>query len=325
MRVGTRTVLWGDHQFAIHPWFVAAGWWQLYGLPWDPRLWLAFWVHDLGYLGKPDLDGPEGERHPELGARIMGRLFGRWWYDLTLLHSRFYCLRLGRPISRLCLADKQAIVLLATWLYLRLAYLSGELAEYLEACVDGKYADHIAVAAGASPAAWHREVQAYLRAWITAHRDQAEVGWARRDQGPCLPKIDALDMTRGAGLAEAPCAHGLETAPCTVLDPFAGSGTTLAVARRLGRRGVSVEIQAAYLPLIRRRVSTATLPLLEQADGHGSPTPASAAEETLQLFGEPHPVHDNTSANRPIPEEGPRPGGRAPARQAGAPTSGMPE
>lgn len=59
------------------------------------------------------------------------------------------------------------------------------------------------------------------------------------------------------------CAHHGEPLPCTVLDPFAGSGTTLAVARRMGRRGVGIELQPSYLPLIQRRVSEAALPLLE--------------------------------------------------------------
>ena len=75
MRVGTKSVLFGAHQFLIHPWFVAAAWWRLYGFPWDPRLWVAFFVHDLGYLGKPNMDGPEGERHVEFGARVMH------WFD----------------------------------------------------------------------------------------------------------------------------------------------------------------------------------------------------------------------------------------------------
>lgn len=39
----------------------------------------------------------------------------------------------------------------------------------------------------------------------------------------------------------------------TVLDPFAGSGTTLAVANRLGRHAIGIELNAEYLPLIERR------------------------------------------------------------------------
>lgn len=80
--VGTRSVLYGAHCWFLHPWFVAWAWWKLYGFPWDPRLWVAFFVHDLGYVGKPNMDGPEGEEHPRLGARIMAALFdGVAWKD----------------------------------------------------------------------------------------------------------------------------------------------------------------------------------------------------------------------------------------------------
>jgi hypothetical protein len=55
MKVGTKSVLFGAHCFLIHPFFVAAAWIKLYGFPWDPRLWIAFFVHDLGYFGKPNI------------------------------------------------------------------------------------------------------------------------------------------------------------------------------------------------------------------------------------------------------------------------------
>ena len=69
-------MLYGAHAFWLHPWFVARAWWKLFGFPCDPRLWVAFFVHDLGYWGCPNMDGDEGERHPEWGAQ---RMF--CWFD----------------------------------------------------------------------------------------------------------------------------------------------------------------------------------------------------------------------------------------------------
>ena len=43
--------------------------------------------------------------------------------------------------------------------------------------------------------------------------------------------------------------------PCTVLDPFAGSGTTPAVAKRLGRMSIGIELNPTYCAVIEQRVS----------------------------------------------------------------------
>ena len=56
-----------------------------------------------------------------------------------------------------------------------------------------------------------------------------------------------------------------------VLDPFAGSGTTGAVAQRLGRRWIMVERDATYCDVISARVAS-TVPV--------EPTPMQAAAET---------------------------------------------
>jgi DNA modification methylase len=55
------------------------------------------------------------------------------------------------------------------------------------------------------------------------------------------------------------CSCGQQRVPATVLDPFAGSGTTLAVARRLGRRGIGIELNASYVDLARDRVRAVRL------------------------------------------------------------------
>ena len=46
-----------------------------------------------------------------------------------------------------------------------------------------------------------------------------------------------------------------EPEPCTVLDPFSGSGTTLAVARVLGRKSIGVELSQEYCEIaVRARI-----------------------------------------------------------------------
>ena len=105
MTIGTRSVLYGAHCAVLHPWFLAVAWYKLYGFPWDVRLWASFCLHDIGYISKPNMDGCEGETHVELGAKIMGLLFGESWAAFTAAHSRYWAKRNGRQFSRLCVAD----------------------------------------------------------------------------------------------------------------------------------------------------------------------------------------------------------------------------
>lgn len=64
-------------------------------------------------------------------------------------------------------------------------------------------------------------------------------------------------VTRTTGwVPTCKCDAGLK--PCVVLDPFAGSGTTLAVAYRLGRNAVGIELNEKYADMARRRVSEQT-------------------------------------------------------------------
>lgn len=207
MTVGTKSVLFGAHCFFLHPWFVALAWWRLYGFPWDPRLWVAFFVHDLGYFGKPNMDGPEGEAHPLLGARIMSALFdpprmtgnfshviarpplvpretliGKWG-QFALLHSRYFAKTLGQQPSRLCIADKLAIALTPGWIYLPMVRATGEIREYMA------HAKHRIVGnenvseaekqrlISGSQRDWYAGVQSYCRRWAYEHRDGKVDTW----------------------------------------------------------------------------------------------------------------------------------------------------
>jgi hypothetical protein len=171
MTTGTKSILIGAHCFFLHPLFVLAAYWKLYGFTLDPRIIMACIVHDLGYIGKKQMDDDEGETHPLLGAKIMGYLFDNrdWlgaptdnpsriskiigpilyfffgsvastgsytWYDFSLLHSRHYSKRLNKSFSRLCVADKYAICLTPVWLYDPLVNLTGEVKQYMQTAKD---------------------------------------------------------------------------------------------------------------------------------------------------------------------------------------------
>ncbi|MBN1321140.1 MAG: hypothetical protein JXA87_09905 [Thermoleophilia bacterium] len=56
---------------------------------------------------------------------------------------------------------------------------------------------------------------------------------------------------------QSTCPCGTDSIPATVLDPFAGSGTTLYVADKLGRSSVGFELNEAYRPLIEARLQQA--------------------------------------------------------------------
>jgi DNA modification methylase len=52
----------------------------------------------------------------------------------------------------------------------------------------------------------------------------------------------------------------------TVLDPFAGTGTTTLAASRLGRHSISVEVDAEYFKLLQRRIAASTTDFFSTAD-----------------------------------------------------------
>ena len=86
-------------------------------------------------------------------------------------------------------------------------------------------------------------------------RDEDKLSDARGHGGWTGNNLLAVRETLGW---EPACSCGESaTVPCTVLDPFAGSGTTLAVAKRLGRASVGIEMNPMYVSLIQQRVAEA--------------------------------------------------------------------
>jgi DNA modification methylase len=56
------------------------------------------------------------------------------------------------------------------------------------------------------------------------------------------------------------CADAGDPIPCTILDPFCGSGTVSLVARKHGRHSWGIDLSAAYLELARERLGQLALP-----------------------------------------------------------------
>ena len=203
MRTGTKSLLFGVHCFLLHPWFVAMAWRRLYGFPWDPRLWVAFIVHDWGYWGCRNMDDEEGEKHVELGAAIMGWLFDRhmgWsdllfqypsmsnkWHDFCLYHSRFYAKQAGKPFSRLCVADKLSFAMTPRWLYLPMANWSGEIHEYMKLAEQRTAAGEPRYASMAlnisTQQRWFEGVKTYMIRWCARHKNGANDTWTPNMKG----------------------------------------------------------------------------------------------------------------------------------------------
>lgn len=76
----------------------------------------------------------------------------------------------------------------------------------------------------------------------------------------CPTKTDSTGWaptTRATDKWQPTCSCGTEEAiPCTVLDPFAGAGTTLWVAEQLGINSIGIELNPEYCEIIRRRMGS---------------------------------------------------------------------
>lgn len=134
---------------------------------------------------------------------------------------------------------------------------------YIERLLDNKYESCLVfIKGGPDDYKCHkpRVPQKYAEADPRAHK--------KNPQGRCLGNILRIPAYRPpnvkemgyhvAAYPEELVAFFLRTysdESDTILDPFVGSGTTLKVARIMGRRGIGFELNPEYLPLIERRIS----------------------------------------------------------------------
>lgn len=145
MRTGTKSLLYGGHCIPIHATMIAIGWRIHHGRwPDEWQVWAAFLLHDIGYWGSPEMDGPIGKLHPQRGARAVGRLAAlrsaptrkqidyQYWYAFTACHSRSYAQHLGGESSDLAVPDKIATALMPIPLLALCYWLTGEWREYAD-------------------------------------------------------------------------------------------------------------------------------------------------------------------------------------------------
>jgi hypothetical protein len=114
----------------VHPVLVVLAWRRVHRRWPDAAGLLAILLHDVGYWGCPNMDGPEGRNHPQWGAKIAG-LFSKRAAALIRGHSSRYAAARGEPVSDLFLPDKVCVLFESRWFYLLRARLTGELREYL--------------------------------------------------------------------------------------------------------------------------------------------------------------------------------------------------
>ena len=118
-------------------------------------------------------------------------------------------------------------------------------------------------------APWERMVER------TGHINKREPAHAPYSEPTKTDSTGWAPRTRTTNQWNPICACGGDPVPCIVLDPFAGSGTTVAVAESLGRRGIGIELKAEYLALSQRRMAEVTmgLPLLPSSGPARGPAP----------------------------------------------------
>lgn len=108
-------------------------------------------------------------------------------------------------------------------------------------------------------APWRRNTRPGTR--ISSGGSSRKHAQVREHQGANGVLTTGVYSTRETIGWTAGCECCADSVPCTVLDPFAGSGTTGLAANRLGRRAVLIEKSSQYCQIIRQRTRETGLAL----------------------------------------------------------------
>ena len=93
------------------------------------------------------------------------------------------------------------------------------------------------------------------------HREVGrDAGLSERTDDPLISATGKTGEPRTVGWKPGCSCPPAEPVPCVVLDPFMGSGTTIAAARQLGRHGVGIELNPTYADMARVRIGKAEKP-----------------------------------------------------------------
>ncbi len=96
-----------------------------------------------------------------------------------------------------------------------------------------------------------REYEDLRRPFTVSNRDRSTDIWN-------FPPVSPYPGKHPCEKPESLLAHMIETssrAGATILDPFAGSGSTLVAARALGRKAIGVELEERYCEIAARRLA----------------------------------------------------------------------
>ena len=117
--------------------------------------------------------------------------------------------------------------------------------ELAERCIRAGTSERGCCAACGAP--WVRQTE---REIVPLQATNNERSCDQNNRG-AMPRSNVHAKTTGWS---ASCQCDAPTAPCTVLDPFAGAGTSLLVADRLQRDGIAIELSPAYCAMLRNRI-----------------------------------------------------------------------